>query len=351
MGILRSVGGRGEVDLDQRAITTEDDIVDLSELDRSDEQPNQLAPATRNGAAGRGELGEGRPPATTSQSHPTSGEAPLGSDSPGRESDEDFDRWVGDRASGPGVAVAASKQSSPLLTGDAREPAPGDAPTPASGIADVPCSEATVQAVTGSSSRQRQAAAQSRPPGRLTRQAAAIAAVVFIAGGTAIAINAATTDTPHARPGVATSSAAALIAGRGNRAGATRGATIATVSSKLGAVGRAVPPARHDLHLLHKPPHRGRSHHARISNHRHPTVVGGQRTASAQTSTPSQTYASTPAPAASSGTSQATAGSQTQATSTTHATAGSQSQATSASQPAFGQNGTLGPGRGAANTQ
>jgi hypothetical protein len=46
MGILRSVGGWGEVDLDQRAITTEDDIVDLSELDRPRGQPNQPAAAT-----------------------------------------------------------------------------------------------------------------------------------------------------------------------------------------------------------------------------------------------------------------------------------------------------------------
>ena len=62
MGNLRSVGGRGEVDLDQRAITTEDDIVDLSELDRSDDQPNQPAPATQNGAAEHDEPSEGNLP-------------------------------------------------------------------------------------------------------------------------------------------------------------------------------------------------------------------------------------------------------------------------------------------------
>ena len=75
MGILRSVGGRGEVDLDQRAITTEDDIVDLSELDRSDEQPNQPAPATQNGAAEHDEPSEGQPPAAASRPHPP--ETPL----------------------------------------------------------------------------------------------------------------------------------------------------------------------------------------------------------------------------------------------------------------------------------
>ncbi len=67
MGNLRSVGGRGEVDLDQRAITTEDDIVDLSELDRSDDQPNQPAPATQNGAAEHDEPSEGQPPAAASR--------------------------------------------------------------------------------------------------------------------------------------------------------------------------------------------------------------------------------------------------------------------------------------------
>ena len=71
MGNLRSVGGWGEVDLDQRAITTEDDIVDLSELDRSHDQPNQPAPATQNGAAEHDEPGEGQPPAAASQSHQT----------------------------------------------------------------------------------------------------------------------------------------------------------------------------------------------------------------------------------------------------------------------------------------
>ena len=67
MGNLRSVGGWGEVDLDQRAITTEDDIVDLSELDRSDDQPNQPAPATQNGAAEHDEPSEGQPPAAASR--------------------------------------------------------------------------------------------------------------------------------------------------------------------------------------------------------------------------------------------------------------------------------------------
>ena len=350
MGNLRSVRGRGEVDLDQRAITTEDDIVDLSELDRSHDQPNQPARATQNGAAEHDEPDRQQPEAATSPDR-IPGETRPASDAPGQESDEDFDRWVADRSTRLGGTLPASKPNTPKLVGDAREPASDEAPAVASGIADVPCGEATVPAVTGSRSRLRRTGGQSRPLGRLVRPAAAIAAVMLTAGGTAIAINAATTGTPHARPGVATSNAAALIAGRGNRADATLSATITAVTSELGALARAVPPARHASHLLHKPRHHGPSHHAGISNHRHPTTVGEQSTASSQTSPPSQTYDSTPAPATSSRTSQATAGSQTQATSTRQATAGSQTQATSTSQPAFGQNGSLGPGRGAAGTQ
>ena len=85
MGNLRSVGGWGEVDLDQRAITTEDDIVDLSELDRSDDQPNHPAPATQNGAAEHDELGEGQPPAAASLGgpHPTRSPARKRSARPG----------------------------------------------------------------------------------------------------------------------------------------------------------------------------------------------------------------------------------------------------------------------------
>ena len=337
MGNLRSVGGRGEVDLDQRAITTEDDIVDLSELDRSDDQPNQPAPATQNGAAEHDEPSEGQPPAAASQPHRTPGEAPPASDAPGRESDEDFDRWVADRAPGPASALAASKPSTPRLAGDARDPASGDAPTAASGTAGVPCEEATVPPVTSSRSRLRRSGPRSRPLGRLARPAAVIGALTLSAGGTAIAINAATTGTPHARPQVATSNAAALIAGRSNRAGDALSATIAAVTSELRALARAVPPARSTSHPPHKPRRHRPSHKVGTSNHRHPATVSEQSTASAQTSPPPQTYNSTPAPVTSSSTSQATAGSQT--------------QATSRSQPAFGQNGTLGPGRGAPGTQ
>ncbi|MGH2859711.1 MAG: hypothetical protein ACRDMJ_19725, partial [Solirubrobacteraceae bacterium] len=75
MSILRSVGGRGEVDLDQRAITTEDDIVDLSELERSRDQASQPAPATHNGAAGHEEPSDEEPPAAASQPHRSSREA------------------------------------------------------------------------------------------------------------------------------------------------------------------------------------------------------------------------------------------------------------------------------------
>ena len=330
MGILRNVGGWGEVDLDQRAITTEDDIVDLSELDRSHEQPNQPAPATQNAAAEKDELGEGQPPAATSRPLPTPCEASPASDAPG-ESDEDFDRWVADRAPGLGSAVDSSKPSTPSLASDARELASGDAPTAASGTAGVSCKEATVPPVT---SRLRRSGPLSRPLGRLVGPAAAIGALTLGAGGTAIAINAATAGTPHARAQISTSNAA-LTAGPGNRASGALSATIAAVTSELHALARVVPPAQSTSH----PPHKLRRHRPSprvgTSNHRHPATVSVQSTASTQTSPPTQTYNSTPAPVASSA-SQATTGSQTQ---------------TTRSQPAFGQNGTLGPGRGAPGTQ
>ena len=102
MSRLRNVGGWGEVDLDQRAITTEDDIVDLSELDRPDEQHNEPAPATQNGTAGH-EPGEAQPSAAVSPPNPdlAARETPPAGDAPGQESDEEFDRWVAHRAPRP----------------------------------------------------------------------------------------------------------------------------------------------------------------------------------------------------------------------------------------------------------
>ncbi|MGH2885374.1 MAG: hypothetical protein ACRDPA_22165, partial [Solirubrobacteraceae bacterium] len=85
MSRLRSVGGWGEVDLDKRAITTEDDIVDLSELDRSDDQHNDPAPATQNGAAGHDDAGEAQSPPAPSSPDRTPGDTPLPSDALSRE--------------------------------------------------------------------------------------------------------------------------------------------------------------------------------------------------------------------------------------------------------------------------
>ena len=343
MGNLRSVGGWGEVDLDQRAITTEDDIVDLSELDRSDDQPNQPAPARQNGAAEHDEPGEPQPPAAASQALRTPAETRPPRDAPGRESDEDFDRWVAHRAPGLGSALAASKPSTPPLAGDARRPAPRDAATAASGTAGVPCDDPTVPPVASSRSRLRCSGPLSRPLGRLARPAAAIGVLTLAAGGTAIAINEVTTSTPHARPPVASSNAAALIAGPSSRAGGTLSATFAAVTSELGVLARAVPRAPRTSHLLHKPRRHGSSHRAGISNHRHP-AAGEQNATSAQTSPTPRTYSYTRATVRS-GSASVTP------SSTSQTTAGSQTQATSRSQPAFGQNGSLGPGTGAPGTQ
>ena len=188
MGILRSVGGWGEVDLDQRAITTDDDIVDLSELDSHD-PPNQPAPTTQNGAAEQDEPGEEQPPTAAAISADRApGEAPPANEAPGREGDEDFDRWAADRLPGLATARAASKPITPPLASDARDPASGDAPTAASRAAGVPCDEPTVAAVTRSRSPLRRARSLSLPLGGLARPAAAIAAVTLTVGGTAIAI-------------------------------------------------------------------------------------------------------------------------------------------------------------------
>lgn len=333
MGILRSVGGWGEVDLDQRAITTEDDIVDLSELDRSDEQPSQPAPAIQNGAAD--EPGEAQPPAAH---QPQNGprEAPPAADVPCQDGDEDFDRWVADRTPALGSAVAAAVPSTPRSAGDARSPAPGEnVPRTASGAAEAACDDATVPAVNSSRRRLGRRGLISRPLGRRARPAAVIGALALAAGGSVIAINAAATSTPHARPRFATSTAAALISGRSDRAGGALGTTIGAVDSELRALARAVPTARSPSHPRHKPRRHRPSHQAGTSDHRHPATVSEQSTAS-QTSPPPQTYNSTPTPVTSGSTSQATASSHTQ---------------TTKSQPAFGQNGTLGPGRGASNTQ
>ena len=336
MGILRSVGGWGEVDLDQRAITTDDDIVDLSELDSHD-QANQPAPATHNGAAEPDGPGEEQPPAAAISVDRTQGQTTPAYEAPGAQRDADFDRWVADRAPGLITALAPSKPSTPPRASDARDPASGDAPAAASGTAGVPCEEPTVPPGTNSRSWLRRTGPLSRPLGRLARPAAALGALTLTAGGMAIAINAAMTTTPHARPAVANSNTAAPIAGGSNRASDALSVTIAVVTSELHALARAVPPTRSTSHPPRKPrPHRP-SHRIGISSHRRPAAVGEQSTSSSQTSPPSQTYDNTPAPVTSSSTSQATASSQT--------------QATSRSQPAFGQNGSLGPGRGAPSTQ
>ena len=260
MGNLRSVRGRGEVDLDQRAITTEDDIVDLSELDRSHDQPNQPAPVTQNGAAEHDERGEGQPPAAAVSPDRVPGETPPAGDALGNQKDADFDRWIANRAPRLGGTLAASKPNTPQLVGHGREPGSDDAPKVVSSTAGVPCGEATVPALTGSRGRLRRTGPLSRPLGRLARPAAAIAALTLTAGGTAIAINAAATGTPHAGPAVATSNAAALIAGPNNRAGDALSATIAAVTSEVHALARAVPAARSTSHPPHKPRRHPPSH-------------------------------------------------------------------------------------------
>lgn len=324
MSTLQSVGGRGEVDLDKRAITTEDDIVDLSELDRSDDQHSEPAPATRNGAAGDDEPGEEQPSAAASPPNRALSPAETGpvSDPVAQESDEEFDRWVAHRAPRLGSGRFASPPGIPRLASDARELPSGGAPRITSAADTVLCDEPTLPAAPSSRSWLRRTGPLSLPLGCLARPAAVVAALTLAAGGTAIAINASTTSTPHARPQLSTSDGP-LIARGGNLASETLSATIAAVSSELHALAGAAPPAHRASHRPRKPRrHHTSRHHVRVPVQQHPTAVSERSTTAAQT-----TPASTPAPQTPSYTPPPTSA----ASSTSHTSTGSQN---SSSQPA-----------------
>jgi hypothetical protein len=310
MGILRSVGGWGEVDLDQRAITTEDDIVDLSELDRSHDQPNQPAPVTQNAAAAHDEPSEGQPRAAAIPANRTPCEAPLATDAPGPDSDEDFDRWVADRAPGLGSAVAASKPSTPPPASDARELTSGAAPTAASGTAGVPRDEPTVPAVTSPRGRLLRSGPLSLPRGRLARPAAAMTALALAVGGTAIAINAAATSGPHQRPESSTTNAR-VATGQNNPLGDALNGATAAVAPELRALARAASPTHRASH----PPRRRRRRHPsrHLPVQKHP-AAGSERSTARQTSP-----ITTPAPQTQNYTPPATSA----ASSTSHTSTGS----------------------------
>ena len=202
------------------------------------------------------------------------------------------------------------------------------------------CEEPTVPPVTSCRSRLRTGGPLSLPLGRLARPAAAMAALTLSAGGTAIAINAATTSTPHARPQISTPNAP-IIAGQSNRTGDALRARIAAVTAELHALARTAPPAHHISHPTTNPRRDHARRHPRVSAKQHLTA-GSEQSTAAQTTT-----ATTPAAQTQSYTPPTTSA----ASSTSQSTAGSQTQATSSSQPAFGADGTLGPGRGAPGTQ
>ena len=330
MGNLRSVGGRGEVDLDnaqsppKTTSSTSANSIDPTISPTSRRPPHRtVRPNTTSPA--KGSLPQQRAGRTHPKPTRPSGRAM-------RTSTAGLRTALPDRPA-PSPRPSRTPLASPVTPETRRQTT---LPRRTSRAAGVPGEEATVPPVTSSRSRLRRSGPRSRPLGRLARPAAVIGALTLSAGGTAIAINAATVGTPHARAQISTSNAA-LTAGPGNRASGALSATIGAVTSELRALARAVPPARSTSHRPHKPRRHRPSHKVGTSNHRHPATVSQQNTTSPQTSPPPQTYNSTPASVTSSSTSQATAGSQTRAIST--------------SQPAFGQNGTLGPGRGAPGTQ
>jgi hypothetical protein len=315
MSTLRSVGGWGEVDLDQRAITTEDDIVDLSELERSDDQHNEPAPAIQNRAAGHDEPGEAETPPAASSPNLTAarGETPPASDVLGQESDKDFDSWVAHRASPLGTAPSTPTPGTARLASDVQGLPSGGAPRIASATAGVPRDESTALAATNSN-RLRRNGPLSLPLGRLARPVAAMAALTLTAGGTAFAINAATTSTPHARPQISTSHAA-LFVGPSNWTGDALSTTIAAVTSEFHALARAVPPAHRASHPPHKPRRHHASRHTRVPVQRHARVVSEQSNAAqappASTPTPQTQSYTPPATSAASSTSHTSTGSQT----------------------------------------
>jgi hypothetical protein len=96
---LRSVGGGGEADLDMRAITTEDDIVDLDELYAAKE-------AERPARYASDQHQTDEPPALAPTSTITrAGPRRSGL---GQETDEEFDRWAAQSARRPDVAASSS---------------------------------------------------------------------------------------------------------------------------------------------------------------------------------------------------------------------------------------------------
>lgn len=277
MSRLRSVGGWGEVDLDRRAITTEDDIVDLSEVDRSDHQRNDPAPATQNGATGQDEAGEADSSPAPSSPDRTPRDIPP-RDALGWKSDDEFDRWVAHRAPLVGRTPSASTSRTASLADDIQQlPSGGDLGI-ASAAAGVPTDEPTVPAAIRSRRRLRTSSPLFLPLGRLAHPAAALAALTLTAGGTAIAINADTTGTPHARRQISRSNALLKAAGNNPPADALR-ATIATVTSELHALARAVPPEHRKSHSPRRSRRHRASRHPRVPVQQHPRAVSEQNTA------------------------------------------------------------------------
>jgi len=148
--VLRSVKGGGEADLDPRAITDEQDIVDLDQLRASADEQQASAVSPQPGRKSD-EPQQPQPPAPRSPEEPTvaPGQATAGRTTLAGDTDAEFERWAAHNArrfdivgsphaSPPGTAQlpteTRARSDSPTTT----PPAPGDASEPISITASRP---------------------------------------------------------------------------------------------------------------------------------------------------------------------------------------------------------------------
>jgi hypothetical protein len=182
---LRSVGGGGEADLDMRAITTEDDIVDLDELYAAEQAEKPTATRYASDQHQSHEPPAPAPTSTITRPEPRRGGL-------GQETDEEFDRWAAQSARRPDVAA-----SSPTPPGTARLPriartrrAHPPSPVDSSGHSD------------GASLRSaaHRALRPHLPSQKLVRAGSVAALGLCLIAVAAVAINTSTSSTPGARP-------------------------------------------------------------------------------------------------------------------------------------------------------
>jgi hypothetical protein len=320
-GALRSVGGGGEADLDMRAITTDDDIVDLDELQRAADSPEISLPSDDPPVCAEPEA---RPLATSSTTPTADLSGRQNHRALGHESDDEFDRWAAHNARrvDPPDTATSPPGTARLPRQTLHPPIPSH--LTASGTHKKP----------GSNAPQRRGSGVPLPRRKLTRAAATAAVTLASVGGVAIATNTtASKPRPRTQPQTPTfdtyASNAELHKFR---------------LAQLHGVEHAHAARRTERHTTH--PVR-RAHHPHTHNTAHPRTpaAAAPATTYASTSTSgggdasvSSQSAPLPAPTASNNTTTTTDA--TSQTSTASAATASQS---SSNVPATGASGALGP--------